>query len=418
MEKKLRKEAIYLYIVLFANFLLPLITIPYLTSHLGLSAFGLLGYAQTCFAIFTFFIEFGFVLTGARSISINSDNNKMIATIYSNIQIIKFLVFCLLLFVTGLLLLFVDIPVIDKKIIIISIVCSASAILIPTFLFNGMSKNSVLALVTVICRVLFLLPIFYFVKSPADVLIAVFLQLFPTFLVGIIVQIIIHKRKYAKFSLSYFDKIVCIVETRRAYDNFVASFFTLGFTYLTPILVKYILGNESLGLYTIVDKLINVLRQLYNPLSQTFFSKISLLYEQCKYREYLILLKKISALFLLVGFSAFVGNILLGDILLPIFLGIDQNLQNILSIAIFTQIVVSIAMISINFIIIPSDNSSILKKIYFLASLCYIPLCIFFINYFGLKGVFFAILCLEIFITIYLINYCYKKILVKENFLK
>ena len=53
MDKVLKKETIYLYIVLGANFLLPLITIPYLTKVLGLSGFGLFGYSQTIFLLFT-----------------------------------------------------------------------------------------------------------------------------------------------------------------------------------------------------------------------------------------------------------------------------------------------------------------------------------------------------------------------------
>lgn len=415
MDKKSKKETMYLYIVLGANFFIPLLTIPYLTNTLGLSGFGLLGYGQTFFSIFTFFIEFGFILTGAKSISIcyeNKDNNE-VNSIYSNIQIFKFFIFFIVSTITTLILFLVEIPIIEKKIIIVSLISAFSSILIPTFLFNGISKNSVLAFVTVLIKIIFLVPIFIFINNTNDILLAVIFQLSPILIVGLIIQALIYRLNYAKFSFKYYNKLKCMSEAKQAYENFIASFFTLSFTYLTPLFVKYFISNDALGIYTIIDKLINVLRQLYNPLIQTFFSKASILYQQKKNEEYRHLVKKISMLFLILGFTVLFGNILFGSFLLPLVLGIKNNIHYFLSIAIFTQIIVSIASILVNFVIIITGHSSVLKKVYFLAMIFYFPLIWALIKSFALEGVFFSMLILEFFITLYLFNYCYQKVFKK-----
>ncbi len=418
MDKVLKKETIYLYIVLGANFLLPLITIPYLTKVLGLSGFGLFGYSQTIFLLFTFFIEFGFTLTGARSISIYSSDQNKINEIYSSIQVVRFLIYLLIFVLISLFLSFANIVDVEKNIIYLSLICAFSAILIPNFLFNGLAKNSILAFVTVILKIIFLLPIFIFVKNEKDILLGCFFQLFPNLLVGLVIQYIIWKKNFAIFSFKKIKSSICILESKRALDNFIASFFTLSFTYFTPLLVKYALGNSALGLYTIIDKLINVLRQLYNPLTQAFFSKLSILYIEEQKKDFIDLLSKVALLFILIGISVFFGNLLLGDIILPILLGRNYHLTYLLSIAIMTQLVVSMALILVNFIIIPSDNSYILKKIYFIAMLIYLPISLYAVKYFELQGVLYSMLFLEIGITFYLARFCQKKMLLGHNFFK
>lgn len=414
MDKNIKKETVYLYIVLFANFLLPLVTIPYLTRVLGLSGFGLVGYCQTIFLLFNFIIEFGFTLTGARSISININIKDETNKIYTNIQIVRFLIYLLIFITTIFSLLLFNINSLEREIIFLSLVCSFSTLLIPSFLFNGLSKNSIMAFVTVILKVIFIFPIFFLIKNNEDILLACFLQLFPSLLIGLIIQYIIWKKDFAKFNIKLFDYNICKSETKRAFNSFIASFFTLTFTYFTPLLVKYMLGNSALGLYIIIDKLINVLRQLYNPLVQAFFSKISILYTEKNRILYINLLKKVSLIFMLIGLSFFIGNLLLGDMILPLLLGKDYNLTYLLSIAIFTQIIISVALILVNFVIIPSDKNHILKNIYFLAMIFYFPLNYMLTSYLGLSGVLYSMLVLEILITSYLLFYCIKSKLFAE----
>lgn len=419
MERSLRKETMYLYAIQISNFLVPLAAFPYLTNKLGLESFGKFGYAQTIFFLFMFLIDFGFILAGAKSISLNKENSVQVDRIYTNIQVVKFTIF-LLLFVSVLFFMYFELfglkwGEVDTELVFCAIISSFSAVLIPTYLFNGLSINSTLASVTILLKLIFLIPVFLFVNGPSDLILAVSFQIMSGLAVGVIIQGIISKKKYAKFSLKYFDRSVCIQETKSAYDNFIASFFTLGFTYLTPLIIKFTMGDSALGLYTVVDKLINVLRQLYAPLTQAFFAKICIAYEEKFENQYYAMLKKAMIFFLVLGGAAFFGNLLLGQWLLPLIFGESYDIYKYLIIAIMTQIVVSLSIILVNFIIIPSGNSFILKRFYLFGLLLYIPICYLLIKMMMLEGVFYSMLFVEFFLLILFLMFSCKNMLLKLN---
>lgn len=171
------------------------------------------------------------------------------------------------------------------------------------------------------------------------------------------------------------------------------------------------LGDAALGLYAVVDRLIAAFRQLYAPITQAFFSKICIAYET-KSKEYILMLKKISIIFLALGTLAFLGNLFLGNILLPIIFGKGYDVYYYLLIAIVIQVVVSFASILVNFVIIPSDNTFILKKIYFSAAIIYFPLCWFLLDIYKLNGVFFSMLFVELYVLTFLTVYLNKKMIV------
>lgn len=411
MDKNIKREALYLYVIQISNFIIPLIAFPYLTRVLGVEGFGKLGFAQTMYFLFVFIIDFGFNLTGAKSISLYKDKRNNLNALYTNIQSVKFFLFLILSLLVIPIVFMMGYKNIDSIIIGIALLASFSSFLIPNYIFNGLGINSVLAFTTVLIKSLFLIPIFFVVTTPEDILLAVVLQIMSGLVVGLTIQYIIHRKKIVKFNSMLIKRKLYIIETKKSFDNFIASFFTLGFTYLTPILIKVMLGDAALGLYAVVDRLIAAFRQLYAPITQAFFSKICIAYET-KSKEYILMLKKISIIFLALGTLAFLGNLFLGNILLPIIFGKGYDVYYYLLIAIVIQVVVSFASILVNFVIIPSDNTFILKKIYFSAAIIYFPLCWFLLDIYKLNGVFFSMLFVELYVLTFLTVYLNKKMIV------
>lgn len=403
----IKKELSYLYIIQISNVIIPLLVFPYMAHTLGVVGIGKIGFAQTLFMLFTFFIDFGFNLSGAKNISLNIENKQKINQLYSNIQFFKSIVFAVVFLVTALVLVVFDFNVIDRTIIIITAVCSFSSVLIPNFLFNGLSQNSTLAIFSFITRVSLLFPIFFFVKTMDHILIAIICIIGNSLITGILVQFYISIKNYTKFSIADLKKEVCISEVREAFDNYSASFFTLGFTYLIPLIVKYYLGDYALGLYTMVDKLMGVFRQLYVPVIQSFFSRVCIAYNE-KSHDYFSYLKKISLIFLGLGVGAYISNLILGETILKFIFGNTANVSRYLSLAIITQIIISIAIIIVNFYILPSERSYILKRIYFVAFIIFTPIVYFFQNHYGLDGIYYAMQLIEVLITLYLGVYLYK----------
>lgn len=402
----MKKEVVSLYLVQISNILIPLLTFPYLVRVLGIEGFGRISFAQTVFLIFSFFIDFGFNLSGAKSVSIYTLRKKSIDKIYTNIIIFKFIIYFILFFIVMGIFSINNISFNEKILILMVYIFSFSSILIPNFIFNGLGINSKLAIITLVIKIIFLIPIFLFVKSKSDVFLAAFLILFPNLIIGVISQIYLIIKNIINFSFKSFKWRLCLNLAINSYHNFSASFFTLGFTYSTPLMVKFFLGDTALGIYSMVDKLINIMRQLYLPIIQAFYAKICSAYVNNKslYRD---LLKKVTLIFVFIGLSSLVANLILGDFILRFIFGYIPELHYLLTIAIITQILVSIAMVVVNFYILPSGKSFIMKKIYFSALALFFPIFYLCIKSFSLNGVFYSIQIVEFLISLYFLKFMY-----------
>lgn len=402
-----KKEIFSLYLVQFSSLVIPLLTFPYLINTLGIENFGKVGYAQTLILIFFFIIDFGFNLSGARVISIRKENNDNFDDIYSTLLIIKFLIFCILFVIGNFFVNSLNLNESDKLIWLIASLLSFGSVVTPNFLFNGLGINSILAFISLSCRLLFLIPLFLFVKEPNHYNLAILLQFIPNILIGLIALIYIRKKLGRHFSLKLFDKNIALAQLREAFHNFSASGLTLGFTYAIPLLVKGFLGDAALGIYTVVDRLLNLLRQAYSPLIQAFYSKACVFYDRKDWNNYVKIIKYCFVMFFSIGSIALVSNYAVGTKIIELFVKGDLDLSYYLNVGIITQIIVSVAMILVNLYIIPIGEGRFLKKVYFIGLTIFFAIFYYMQNYYGLLGFYYSMLIVEIFITLVIICFSY-----------
>lgn len=404
----IKRELISLYLIQISNIIFPIIIFAYMANTLGVIGLGKLAFYQTISMLVAFLVDFGFSLSAARILSISVNNAIKVNEIYTNVQVSRYCLWIIVSIISFLATHFVNLSYEDLKIFYIALISGLASILTCSWVFQGLTKNSTLAIITLIFKIISTIFILVFVKSYADLYQAIYIQLIASFIVGVCASIYIK----IKYKIILDIKLIKIGKMKNyfyeSYHNFIASFFTLGFTYLNPLFVKYFFGDGGLGLYSTAEKVVSLLKQAFIPVSQTFYAEMCRLSHDKKYKNIIQKNKKIFGFFSILCLISFVLNMLIGNSIYEFVFGESFDIYEIVGLMIVVQWIVSIAIIIVNLMIIPLGESKILKKVYSIGLIFYILIVYPFLKFFELKGLIISMIITETFITIVFFIFTYK----------
>ena len=152
-----------------SNYLIPLITFPYLIRTLGLESYGLMTFAQNIVSYGEQLISYGFVLTAPKDIAHIHKNRTEMSRLFFSIFYSRLLL--MVISAVILTVLCALIPRFEEMQTVIFIGFSmllALALQIDWF-FQGIQQMKNITFVNVISRLLSLIFLFYWVKTPNDV---------------------------------------------------------------------------------------------------------------------------------------------------------------------------------------------------------------------------------------------------------
>ena len=162
------KNAGSLYLIQFANIILPLIYLPYLFRVLGPTGYGVVAFGQSLVGYFVIFVDYGFALSATRTISVNRDNVIAVSRTVFSVWIAKGLI-CIVGFIV-LLLLVMTVPKLHEITLLLFILYGTviGNVLFPIWLFQGMEKMVAISVINLIMRLIVGVGIFALVRRPED----------------------------------------------------------------------------------------------------------------------------------------------------------------------------------------------------------------------------------------------------------
>ena len=95
MKKNVIKNTIMLYGLSIAKIVFPLITLPYLTRVLTVDSYGVVAYVKSVMQYMQIFVDFGFLLSGTKSIVEVREDKTKLGKVTGNILLARIFLSCI-----------------------------------------------------------------------------------------------------------------------------------------------------------------------------------------------------------------------------------------------------------------------------------------------------------------------------------
>ncbi|RZG46422.1 flippase [Acinetobacter wuhouensis] len=251
------------------NYILPLLTLPYLVRILGAEKFGLLAFATAIVGYFIVFTDYGFNFTATREISLHRENNEKLNEIFSSVMTIKFVLFVISFLLLTVLIFSFNKFSSDPYLYYLTFGTVLGQILFPVWFFQGVEQMRYITIVNIIAKVLFTIAIFVFVKHASDYLLVPFLTSAGAVFAGIYSLIIIRKKFNIKFQV---QKLSIIVKYLKGGSNlFLTSALGNLLTSSGTVILSFVSTDTIVGYYSAAEKLFRAIVGLFSPVTQALY---------------------------------------------------------------------------------------------------------------------------------------------------
>jgi len=257
-----------------ANFIIPIVIVPYAIRVLGVEEFGSATYAQNIVAYLTILVNFGFEYSATQNISIHKDDRRKLISIFYSVLFFKF---CLLLL--SFIILFVCCTSIDKFSNNISLYICAALInvgwfLFPTWFFQGVESMSQMAFFNLFSRALSAIMIFVLVADSQDSTLYVLFLSMGMILAGVCAFLYVIKKYKLYYSSKEFEFDLDTI--RKGFPIFLNSVFVFLYTNAGITMMGFCVSEYDLGIYQGTHKIVMAIMMLTSmPINVALFPRIS-----------------------------------------------------------------------------------------------------------------------------------------------
>lgn len=308
------------------NYILPLITIPYLIRSLGLESFGILVSIQVIIGYLKLILHYGFQLTAVDAISKNITSIIKVNKIASTVILTKLLIFVI---VSSLLLFCLLWSPYFKLLpyILVGLIEVFSMVFYLDWYLQGIQEMKYLALIEFVAKLCFTVLIFTYVHDSSD-LILVLLSNSTGYLVASMFSVLISTKLYS-FVLKKVQLKDIINELKQGFEVFLAQMFIPLYSSVNIIFLGMFVTPTIVGAYSSSYKIFEAFRGLSRPFNRALFPYLSNMFIQSKKQYtstifYTILI--IAPIFLTLGIIIYI----LATWILTLFMGSEINEISIL----------------------------------------------------------------------------------------
>lgn len=251
------------------GYVFPLITLPYLSRVIGVDSFGEIAFATSIMVFIETFVDFGFNYTATRDVARQRDDIGAVSKIFSNVMwaktllmVIGFGILCILIY---------SIPSLYEKrlLLFLTFLYIPGHIIFPDWFFQAMEKMKYITIMNVLSKLLFTVLIFVVIKEKEDYVWQPLLTAVGYWVSGAIAMWFIIKKFKVSIVRPRLGEIWASIKS--SWNMFLSLLFPNLYTNFSTILLRSTCGEVATGLFDAGKRFINIIDQLFQVLSRTFY---------------------------------------------------------------------------------------------------------------------------------------------------
>lgn len=411
--KKIAGDSFYLYLTQGLNYILPFLILPYLLKTLSTSSFGIFIYSQAVMQIMMLFVDFGFNISGTKEVSINANKQEKVSEIYWSINFIKLIFAGFIFFIVSLFfILYTPLNQYSEGVIVSGLSVFGS-VLFPIWLFQGLGKMKVMAIIGSISKIIFLPLVFVLVNQQDDYMTAIYLHTLVQLAMGIFATFYVLKdQSFRQLKKSFFTGRKITHYIKDSFPIFLSnssiSLYTSGITFM----LGFFVDSRSIGIYGAIDRIVRVICfGLYGPISQATFP-ILVKVKMDSFSKAQKMLKIIFGSILVMMVIIFTVSYISSDYLVQRFYPELLNYKMLLTISLFSIIPISLGGVcgQLGLIAIGGNfEKKIFSSVYIIVGLLSLVISYFCIRMWNIEGAVYSVVASEILVFLLMLYFVIKR---------
>lgn len=299
----LRHNVVALGLVNVSNYVLPLVTIPYITRVLGVEAYGKVAFAQVLVAYLILLVDYGFSWSTSRKIAANRSDRHFVSQTFVATFVAQWTLLIAAAVIGLVFILKIERLRIDLWLYVAAFTSVIGTALFPIWFLQGLERLQAVATIQVVPRLLAVVPIFFFVKVPEDAIWVLVISGVGALLGGIGAIWWIQRERLIDWLWPGWNAIMS--ELREGVGMFGSRVSISLYTTLIPLVLGWVAGPVALAYFNLADKLRRAAQSLISPLSQALFPRMSHLVAIRDGTAFTLIKRSFYAVLLIAGSASF-----------------------------------------------------------------------------------------------------------------
>lgn len=273
---RLRHSVASLALLQASNFLVPLITWPYLTRVLGPEAFGQIMFVQALMAAATVVTDYAFSWSATRDVSAARGDRSSLSRIFLSTWGAQWLLCAAVsMLIAAALSARVHMPA-PATLVVIGLPILIGNTLFPLWLFQGLERMAEMAWIQIGMRVATVPLLLFLVDAADDAPIALAIQSGALLSAGALAVAWLVRSGLVDWQRPTLAE--CANALRSGLSLFGSKVAIACYTSLVPIILGFAAGPVAVGYFALADRIRAAGQSMITPLSQALFPRLSLLF--------------------------------------------------------------------------------------------------------------------------------------------